>query len=100
MKDALIDVYEAEDIFTGLGQFTLIYFDALRSVELPNINFTLLTPRQPETNKKGGFNSIETNFRERYLLNLNRISIYDTPRNNFPRITRLKYQVYFNRTRK
>jgi hypothetical protein len=72
MKDVLIDVYKAKDIFTGLGQFTLNYIDALRSVELPDINFTLLTPWQLETDKKGGFNSIEANFRQRYIPNLNR----------------------------
>ncbi len=33
-------VYKAKDIFTGLGEFTLNYIDALRSVELPDINIT------------------------------------------------------------
>jgi len=31
MKDVLIDVYKAEDAFTGLGQFTL-YFRLFRKI--------------------------------------------------------------------
>jgi len=72
MKDVLIDVYKAKDTFTGLGQFTLNFIEALKAAELPDINITLLTPRQFKMANKNGFNFIEANFRHRYLPNLNR----------------------------
>ena len=58
----MLTVYKAKDIFTGLGQFTLNYIDALRSVELFDFNITLLTLWQLETEKKGGYNFTEGKF--------------------------------------
>ncbi len=72
MKDVLIDVYKAKDAFTGLGQFTQNYIDALASADLPDINITLLTPHRFEPGDKIGFDFIDANFRHRYLPNMNR----------------------------
>lgn len=72
MKDILIDIYKARDLFTGLGQFSVNYAEALMSVELPDIKFTLLTPHRFEMDIETEFNLIEANFRHRYLPNLNR----------------------------
>jgi glycosyltransferase involved in cell wall biosynthesis len=72
VKDVLIDVYKAKDIFTGLGQFTLNYIDALKSVGLPDINITLLTPPRFKSRNEIGFDLIEAGFRHRYLPSLNR----------------------------
>ena len=72
MKNVLIDVYKAKNIFTGLGQFTVNYIDALRAVDAPDIKFTLLTPHAFDMDKLAGFSSIEANFRHRFFPGFNR----------------------------
>ena len=54
-----LTLIKAKDAFTGLGQFTLNYIDVLASADLPDINFTLLTPHQFEFGDKTGFDIIE-----------------------------------------
>jgi len=72
VKDVLIDAYKAKNLFTGLGQYTVNYIDALSSIELPDINITLLTPHKFELSTRVDFDLVEANFRHRYFPNLNR----------------------------
>lgn len=76
MKNVIIDVYKARGLFTGLGQFSVNFAQALMTAELPtelpNIKFTLLVPPGFNLEKKPGFDFIEAGFRHRYLPGLNR----------------------------
>ena len=72
MKDVLIDVYKAGNPFTGLGQFSINYMEALKLIDLSGINITLLTPHRFEMANKLGFNVIEASYRHRYFPNLTR----------------------------
>jgi glycosyltransferase involved in cell wall biosynthesis len=72
MKDILIDVYKAVNPHTGLGQISINYIEALKSINLPDINITLLTPHRFEIVNESGFNYIEADFRHRYFSNLTR----------------------------
>jgi len=72
MKDILIDVYKAGNPFTGLGQISINYIEALKSVDLSDINITLLTPHRFDKSKIPEFNCIEAGYRHRYFPNLTR----------------------------
>ena len=72
MKDVLIDVYKAGNPFTGLGQFSINYMEALKLIDLSGINITLLTPHRFEMANMLGFNVIEASYRHRYFPNLTR----------------------------
>ncbi|MFT5658333.1 MAG: glycosyltransferase involved in cell wall biosynthesis [Gammaproteobacteria bacterium] len=72
MKNVVVDVYKARGLFTGLGQFSLNFVQALMAAELTDIHFTLLVPPGLNLEKKPGFDFIEAGIRHRYLPMLNR----------------------------
>lgn len=80
MKNVIIDVYKARGLFTGLGQFSVNFAQALMaaglpdelSAELSNIKFTLLVPPGFNLEKKPGFEFVEAGLRHRYLSGFNR----------------------------
>jgi glycosyltransferase involved in cell wall biosynthesis len=71
MKRIIVDVYKARDLFTGLGQFSVNFAQALMSsADISGIKFTLLVPPGLNLEKKPGFDFIEAGFRQRYLPSL------------------------------
>jgi glycosyltransferase involved in cell wall biosynthesis len=76
MKNVIVDIYKARGLFTGLGQFSVNFAEALMSAELPSelsdIKFTLLVPPGLKLEKKLGFDFVEARFRHRYLSGLTR----------------------------
>jgi glycosyltransferase involved in cell wall biosynthesis len=75
MKKVIIDVYKAGGLFSGLGQFSVNFAQALMSahlpVELSDIKFTLLVPPGFNLEKKPGFEFVEAGFRQRYFPGFN-----------------------------
>jgi glycosyltransferase involved in cell wall biosynthesis len=74
VKSIIIDVYKARGFFSGLGQFSYNFAQALMSAELPvelsDVKFTLLVPPGFKLGKKAGFDFVEAGFRHRYLSGL------------------------------
>jgi len=75
MKNVIIDVYKAGGLFSGLGQFSVNFAQALMSAELSdklsdelsNVKFTLLVPPGFKLEMKPGFEFVEAGFRQRYF---------------------------------
>lgn len=72
MKNLIIDVYKARGLYTGLGQFSVNFAQALMSAELPDIKFTLLVPPGCNLEQKPGFEFVEAGVRHRYFPALTR----------------------------
>ena len=76
MKNIIVDVYKAKGLFSGLGQFSVNFAQALMSVKLPqnlsNTQFTFLVPPDFKVEKQSGFDYVEAGLRHRYLSGLTR----------------------------
>jgi glycosyltransferase involved in cell wall biosynthesis len=76
MKTVIVDIYKARGLFSGLGQFSVNFAQALMSAELPaglsDIKFTFLVPPSFKLEMKPGFDYVEAGFRHRYLSDLTR----------------------------
>ena len=76
VKNIIVDVYKAKELFNGLGQFSVNFAQALMSVKLPenlsNTQFTFLIPPGFKIEKKPGFDYVEAGLRHRYLSGLTR----------------------------
>jgi glycosyltransferase involved in cell wall biosynthesis len=74
VKRIIIDVYKAKGLFSGLGQFSYNFAQALMSAELPvelsDVKFIFLVPSGFNLEKKAGFDFVEAGFRHRYFSGL------------------------------
>ena len=72
MKDVLVDVFKLRSLYTGLGQFSLNFIEALKSSDLKNLNIVLLIPPGFDSSISKEFDRIEAGFKHRLFPGLNR----------------------------
>ncbi|NCO56352.1 MAG: glycosyltransferase family 1 protein, partial [Bacteroidetes bacterium] len=69
MKEILIDLYKAKNLFSGLGQFSINFAKELVNHSVDDLNFIFLTPKNFEFEN---INSVNVSFQKRYFPSLNK----------------------------
>jgi glycosyltransferase involved in cell wall biosynthesis len=67
MKNIVIDLYKAKEIYSGLGQFSVNFAEELMNQSQKEFNIFFLTPRSFELENVRKFNSLKVNFQKRYF---------------------------------
>jgi len=69
MKEILIDLYKAKNLFSGLGQFSVNFAKELVTHSVDDLNFIFLTPKKIEFEN---IKSVNVSFQKRYFPSLNK----------------------------
>jgi glycosyltransferase involved in cell wall biosynthesis len=72
MKEILVDIYKVNDKFSGLGQFSMNYANALKNLSPDNFKITFLIPRNYQLENCKKCNFVKVNFQKRYLPGFNK----------------------------